>query len=537
MIEHILVPLDGSTLAERALPWAKAVAGRPHAHITLYQTTGQLAGYWFDPPTPRLDLEAHIEAYLSQQAELLQAQGVACDRVVGDEAAGPGIVAAAARQKANMIVMSTHGRSGLRRRLYGSVADYVLRHASVPILLVTAASIDPPMADGHLRVLLALDGSELAEAALPVVATLGQTVPTTVSLLRVVEPPAYATLGEGAAYVAYDPEAERLVAHRYLDDIAERLRAQGLETHTKVSAGLPAQEILAASRADKTDLVALATHGRGGVARMMFGSVAEAVLHGGLSPILLVRPSLHRAAADEGIPATERRGTPSPVGPPVDLVLSRPELGLVELGLRRLLQDFTRQEQHLTRPLLTLLARVSHSASRASEGKEGGTRMSCRDQLVRYIEAEGVAYRLHKHRPTYTAQEEAQAEHVPGRRVAKVVMALADSRLLMLALPADRRVDQARLPELVGSENVRLAHEYEFTQVFGVCEVGAMPALGNLYGVPVYLEEALASAPEITFPAGTHTESLTLAYADYERLARPVHGQFSTATALAEASG
>lgn len=148
--------------------------------------------------------------------------------------------------------------------------------------------------------------------------------------------------------------------------------------------------------------------------------------------------------------------------------------------------------------------------------------MTGRQRLIDLFEAEGVSYRIHPHRPTYTAQEEAGAERLPGRRVAKVVIAIGDQRPLMLVLPADRHVAVGSLARVVGGQDVRLAREDEFGPLFPDCEVGAMPALGNLYDLPVYLDEGLAQEPEITFLAGTHSESVTIPTPAFERLARPI---------------
>lgn len=146
--------------------------------------------------------------------------------------------------------------------------------------------------------------------------------------------------------------------------------------------------------------------------------------------------------------------------------------------------------------------------------------MSCRERLIELFETERIPYRMHAHPPTYTAQEEAGAEHLPGRRVAKVVIAFAGHRPAMLVLGADRRVHVGALWQMVGWEHVRLASEDEMEGLFPDCEVGAMPALGNLYGLPVYLDTDLAKEQEITFLAGSHTESVTIPTAAFEQVAR-----------------
>jgi Ala-tRNA(Pro) deacylase len=147
--------------------------------------------------------------------------------------------------------------------------------------------------------------------------------------------------------------------------------------------------------------------------------------------------------------------------------------------------------------------------------------MTCRQRLEKMLDEAGVAHELVTHRLAYTAQEVADAEHISGYDVAKVVMAMADGKLVMLVLPAPTRVDFIRLKQLLGAQTVRLAEEREFGHVFPDCEVGAMPPFGHLYQVPVYVDRALTADPEIVFNAGTHRETLTVAYKDYERVARP----------------
>lgn len=147
--------------------------------------------------------------------------------------------------------------------------------------------------------------------------------------------------------------------------------------------------------------------------------------------------------------------------------------------------------------------------------------MLCRDRLERLFKEEQVAYRVATHSPAYTAQDVANAEHISGYGVAKVVVAVVDDRLTMLVLPAPYRVDLELLRTGLRAHTARLAEEREFADVFGDCETGAMPPFGNLYGVEVYVDPTLGEHREITFNAGSHRETMTIAYADFVRLAHP----------------
>ncbi|MBI4338134.1 MAG: YbaK/EbsC family protein [Chloroflexi bacterium] len=153
--------------------------------------------------------------------------------------------------------------------------------------------------------------------------------------------------------------------------------------------------------------------------------------------------------------------------------------------------------------------------------------MSGRERLETYLHEQGVPFRAFRHPPAFTAQEVAAHEHVPGRVMAKVVMVMADRKLVMLVLPAPYKVDLTRVASLVGAKQVRLAVEDEFAGVFPDCEVGAMSPFGNLYGVPVYVDSALADDETIVFQAGTHTDTVSLPYADFDRLVGPTVGQFA----------
>lgn len=147
--------------------------------------------------------------------------------------------------------------------------------------------------------------------------------------------------------------------------------------------------------------------------------------------------------------------------------------------------------------------------------------MNCKRKLEDYLREHGVPYGGHHHARAITAQEVAAVEHVPGEMFAKTVMVFADGELAMLVLPAPSHVNPERAADALGVGAVRLAGEDTFEATFPDCEVGAMPPFGNLYGVPVYVDEALAEDEEIIFRAGTHTDTMTVAYADFERLVAP----------------
>lgn len=147
--------------------------------------------------------------------------------------------------------------------------------------------------------------------------------------------------------------------------------------------------------------------------------------------------------------------------------------------------------------------------------------MDCRARLESLFRKSGVSFEIQEHPTAFTAQTVAASEHVPGHRFAKVVMALADGELVMLVLPAPSMVDVSKLGAVFGGRQIRFASEEDFAGAFPDCEPGAMPPFGNEYGVPVYADQTLGNIERIVFQAGSHNLTMSVAYADFERLAEP----------------
>ncbi len=137
-----------------------------------------------------------------------------------------------------------------------------------------------------------------------------------------------------------------------------------------------------------------------------------------------------------------------------------------------------------------------------------------------YLISHGVDYEVEEHPLAYTAQEVAAAQHIPGRSFAKPVIVNADGRLIMTVLPADRLLDLEKVKATLGSEDVRLATEDEFAPIFDDCQRGAEPPFGNLYGIPMLVDIDLTTE-ELTFNAGTHTETMKISTIEYLALVHP----------------
>lgn len=149
-------------------------------------------------------------------------------------------------------------------------------------------------------------------------------------------------------------------------------------------------------------------------------------------------------------------------------------------------------------------------------------------RLKDYLDGQQVPYQVLAHQEAYSAPEIAQALHVPGKELAKVVMVRVGERFVMTVLPADWKVDLKRLKEVFGTNHVRLATEKELKGLFPDCQVGTMPPFGNLYGLEVYVDQSLTQDEEIVFQAGTHVEAVKLRYQGFADLVRPTVVGFHT---------
>ena len=142
-------------------------------------------------------------------------------------------------------------------------------------------------------------------------------------------------------------------------------------------------------------------------------------------------------------------------------------------------------------------------------------------KIKEFLDSQGIKYVTISHSPAYTANEIAASAHVPGKEMAKTVMVRIDGKLAMAVVPASQRVHLGRLKEAAGAGKVELASEQDFKDAFPDCELCAMPPFGNLYGMDVYVAKALAEDAAIAFNAGSHTELIRLAFADFQRLVQP----------------
>ena len=159
----------------------------------------------------------------------------------------------------------------------------------------------------------------------------------------------------------------------------------------------------------------------------------------------------------------------------------------------------------------------------------GGAPMPIPHTLKTHLDREHVHYDVLSHSQTFRAVAVAQTLHVPEHEMAKVVIVKVKERFVTTVLPATEKVDVQRLRKLFGTHRVRLATEEEITQLFPDCELGAMPPLGTLYGLPVYVDRSLTGDGQIFFEGGTHSETIRMRYWDFAALVFPVVTEFHRA--------
>jgi Ala-tRNA(Pro) deacylase len=144
-------------------------------------------------------------------------------------------------------------------------------------------------------------------------------------------------------------------------------------------------------------------------------------------------------------------------------------------------------------------------------------------KLKEFLDQHHIKYLTITHSPAFTSQEIAAAAHVSGKTLAKTVIIKMDGNMAMIVLPANEHVNFAQLRKEANFITADLASETEFKDKFPGCEVGAMPPFGNLYGIPVYVANALKNQDPILFNSGSHSELIQLSFHDFERLVKPAH--------------
>lgn len=327
MYTRILVPLDGSPFSERALAPATALARRFGAALDLVHV--------HEPPpllgqAPMYDTQYDAEVrrgmhavHSALAARIAEESGVPATATFLDGSVVHALRRHAAETKADLIVMTSHGRGGISRAWLGSVADRLIREVDAPVFLVPSTGKDAGAELRFRRLLVPLDGSHLAEGVLDHAVAIGAPGETEYHLLTVVPawPPGnlYPDVSPpvGRANVEQFTARARQDAEESLARVAAALRASGVRatTHVVVDADVPAQEILDFIAEHAIDVVTLATRGRSAIGRAILGSVADKVLRGAHIPVLVYRPPTIEESTP---PVADRADAAAVVGTPHD---------------------------------------------------------------------------------------------------------------------------------------------------------------------------------------------------------------------------
>ena len=298
MYEKILVPLDCSDLAEIALPYAEELAGSMGSEITLIHVSESADGEY--DPMHRAYIEKMVEITkhsIKKYFEKLSVKTIKVGSVFFAGHIAEQIVDYAEEQKIDLIVMATHGRSGIRRWILGSVAAKVVSASEQPMLLIRANDTSPKRRKKHIfkKALVPLDGSKESESIISYIGELASKLKAEVMLFHVIAPVQFFSGIPGeASNQTYGPdEIDKIVAKKkgYLDTLGAGLKDKGIKTSSRVVVGEPAKDIISKADEIHADVVAMSTHGHSGIDRWTLGSTADTVLHGGNTPIMLVRAS------------------------------------------------------------------------------------------------------------------------------------------------------------------------------------------------------------------------------------------------------
>jgi nucleotide-binding universal stress UspA family protein len=296
MLTHyrkILIPLDGSSLAEHVLDHVAWLATPAATELVLVNAVETWRYAMAGPEFPLADLNAYIhsgeEEYMAGKRQQMQDAGYRVTTHVIDGDPAQVILDLAEKTGADLIAISTHGRSGFVRWALGSVAERVIHGARIPVFLVREAT--EPRVHKLQTILLPLDGSAVAEQALPEAQALAWANDAHILLLQVIQ-----KLDESSQRLIFKDETAakatfaewRTQAENYLEGITQRLIAAGVASDYRVVVDNPDRAICDITKGDSIDLIVMGTHGRTGMNRWVYGSVANKVLRGASCPLLLV---------------------------------------------------------------------------------------------------------------------------------------------------------------------------------------------------------------------------------------------------------
>lgn len=296
-IRKIMVPLDGSELAEKPLASAAVLARALGASLLLIRVQESVAHFADQALHEQVAKfrESEIHRYLEKVAQADELADVSREVLTVSGPVADSILDVVSDYDVDLIMMSSHGRSGIGLWVYGSIAAKVLRHAPCPTIILQAKA-DIPMFS-HQQILVPLDGSALAEQALDYAMMIAQVTGSELILLRVTGITQLAIDSVDPLVMKQDldkiEERELLEAREYLESVQQRLAGSGMAVNIEVLSGPVAETILAFTARNEVDLITMSSHGRSGVSRWFYGSVARKVLNNSHCAMLIIRGENH----------------------------------------------------------------------------------------------------------------------------------------------------------------------------------------------------------------------------------------------------
>ena len=300
MFNHIVVPLDGSKLSETALGYVTPLASRMNAKVVLLHSISAPYGEIFDDAPDSIEAATAMrrratasgDSYLAGVAERVSAEGVECDTHLGHGAPAAVILNYIERHNPDLIAMSTHGRSGLRRMVVGSVTTAILPRAETPVLVVHPDEDEHIPAVSFETLVVPLDMSSRSEDVLPLATRLAGSLNLNARLITCIPSPSQLYTGSVPEVYPYPDDLMQQTqdtTDEYLEEVSAAVNeGRTLNAQWESLEGGPASRIVEYAQAQPASLIAMCTQGRTGLGRWVLGSVTDAVIRSGNTPVLVV---------------------------------------------------------------------------------------------------------------------------------------------------------------------------------------------------------------------------------------------------------
>ena len=300
MFNHIVVPLDGSQLSEAALAYVVPLARKVESKVVLLHAISDPYGEIFDDAPDRIEAAtamrreatASADSYITGVVERVSAEGVECEKYLSYGAPASAILEYVAERKPDLIAMSTHGRSGLRRMVVGSVTSAILPRAETPALIVHPPEDEEQPEISFQSLVVPLDMSSRSEAVLPLASELAGALSLDTTLITCIPSPSRLYIGSVPEVYPYPddlPQQALEAREEYLQEVSNTFsEGQSADAHWEILEGGPARKIVEYAEARHNTLIAMCTQGRTGLGRMVLGSITDAVIRAGNIPVLVV---------------------------------------------------------------------------------------------------------------------------------------------------------------------------------------------------------------------------------------------------------